>query len=116
MPTPVLNESNNSTSSHEIIVKTAYNGQKMITYISENVTFDELCTEIRGMCQFSPDQVFTMKWVDEENDPCTISSQLELNEAIRLYELNRDSELLIHEEWGWVETVRLTLAVNLAAT
>lgn len=43
-------------------------------------------------------KVFTMKWVDEENDPCTISSQLELNEAIRLYELNRDSELLIHGE------------------
>uniref|UniRef100_A0A1B0D0Y1 Uncharacterized protein n=1 Tax=Phlebotomus papatasi TaxID=29031 RepID=A0A1B0D0Y1_PHLPP len=172
MPTPVLNESNNSTS-NEIIVKTAYNGQKMITYISESITFDELCQEIRGMCQFSPDQthltrvrwkedlakwdiyakkvdeyvdttkdlpvkesveyltnalvkaaekaipkysgvirdryvpwwnsdisrkVFTMKWVDEENDPCTISSQLELNEAIRLYELNRDSELLIHGE------------------
>uniref|UniRef100_A0A1B0CKH7 PB1 domain-containing protein n=1 Tax=Lutzomyia longipalpis TaxID=7200 RepID=A0A1B0CKH7_LUTLO len=56
MPTPVLNESNNS-SSHEIIVKTAYNGQKMITYISESITFDELCEEIRGMCQFSPDQV-----------------------------------------------------------
>lgn len=37
-----------------------------------------------------------MKWVDEENDPCTISSQLELAEAIRLYEYNRDSEILIH--------------------
>ena len=29
-------------------------------------------------------------------DPCTISCQEELNEAIRLYELNRDSELVIH--------------------
>lgn len=43
-----------------------------------------------------PLQAFTMKWVDEENDPCTISSQLELAEAIRLYEYNRDSEILIH--------------------
>lgn len=47
-----------------------------------------------------------MKWVDEENDPCTISSQLELAEAIRLYEYNRDSEILIHGKWrtsvrGW---------------
>lgn len=41
-------------------------------------------------------QVFTMKWVDEEGDPCTISTQVELDEAIRLYELNRDSELTIH--------------------
>jgi hypothetical protein len=37
-----------------------------------------------------------MKWVDEENDPITLSTQLELQEAIRLYEINRDSELVIH--------------------
>lgn len=37
-----------------------------------------------------------MKWIDEENDPCTISSQIELNEAVRLYEVNRDSELVMH--------------------
>ena len=29
-------------------------------------------------------------------DPCTISSQLELSEAFRLYDLNKDSELVIH--------------------
>ena len=29
-------------------------------------------------------------------DPCTISTQEELDEAIRLYELNRDSELVVH--------------------
>lgn len=43
-------------------------------------------------------QLFTMKWIDEDNDPCTISSQDELNEAIRLYEVNRDTELVIHGE------------------
>lgn len=41
-------------------------------------------------------QVFTMKWVDEESDPCTLTSQMELCEAIRLYEINKDSELVIH--------------------
>lgn len=43
-------------------------------------------------------KVFTIKWVDEDNDPCTISTQMELEEAIRLYELNKDSELVIHGE------------------
>ena len=43
-----------------------------------------------------PKQLFTVKWVDEEGDPCTISSQMELDEAIRLYDLNKDSELKIH--------------------
>lgn len=44
-------------------------------------------------------QVFTMKWVDEESDPCTLASQMELCEAIRLYEINKDSELVIHGEY-----------------
>lgn len=44
-------------------------------------------------------QVFTMKWVDEESDPCTLTSQMELCEAIRLYEINKDSELVIHGEY-----------------
>lgn len=29
-------------------------------------------------------------------DPCTITTQMELDEAIRLYEVNKDSELTIH--------------------
>lgn len=58
MPTQVMNDSMNSAANaNEIIVKTAYNGQKMITYINEGITFDDLCSEIRGMCRFSPDQV-----------------------------------------------------------
>lgn len=32
----------------------------------------------------------------DTGDPCTISSQTELNEAIRLYDLNKDSELALH--------------------
>lgn len=45
-------------------------------------------------------QVFTMKWVDEESDPCTLASQMELCEAIRLYEINKDSELVIHGKYN----------------
>lgn len=68
----------------------------MITYIDPQITFEQLCQEMRDICRFTPDQVFTMKWVDEEGDPCTISTQIELDEAIRLYEFNRDSELTVH--------------------
>lgn len=108
---------------NEIKVKIAYSGEVMITYIDEAITYDGLCREIREICRFGQEQVgfierknlaidklltywlfvvgvflqdFTMKWVDEENDPCTIQSDLELDEAIRLYEVNRDSELVIH--------------------
>ncbi|XP_038110538.1 atypical protein kinase C isoform X3 [Culex quinquefasciatus] len=100
MPIQIANESNNSGggggAGNEIKVKIAYSGEVMITYIDEAITYDGLCREIREICRFGQEQDFTMKWVDEENDPCTIQSDLELDEAIRLYEVNRDSELVIH--------------------
>lgn len=92
MPTQLAHDNN----IHEIRAKIAYNGEILITYINQNITLDELCQEMKETCRFSHEQVFTMKWVDEEGDPCTISTQLELDEAIRLYEINRDSELTIH--------------------
>lgn len=55
MPTQVVNDSNST--SNEIKVKTAYNGEVMITYINERIGYDELCSEIRGICRFPPDQV-----------------------------------------------------------
>ena len=54
MPTQVMND---SSTSNEVKIKIAYNGEIMITYINENVTFEELYREIRGICRFSPDQV-----------------------------------------------------------
>lgn len=86
----------------EIRAKIAYNGEVLITYINQDITLEGLCQEMREICRFSTDQVFTMKWVDEEGDPCTISTQLELDEAIRLYEVNRDSELTIHGKFLFV--------------
>lgn len=79
-------------------VKAAYNGEIMITDINMDITFEDLKQEMRGICRFHPEQVFTMKWVDEEGDPCVLSTQLELDTALRLYEINKDSELTIHGE------------------
>lgn len=53
-------------------------------------------------------QPFTIKWVDEENDPCTISTNMELCEAIRLYEMNYDSQLVIH---GKLKSFLITLVL-----
>ncbi|KAG6447689.1 atypical protein kinase C isoform X2 [Manduca sexta] len=93
MPTPLVNQDNHA---NDVRVKTVYSGDVMITYINHNISFEEFTQEMVAICRFPPDQVFTMKWVDEEGDPCTISTQLELDEALRLYELNRDSELTVH--------------------
>ncbi|TDG42650.1 hypothetical protein AWZ03_010917 [Drosophila navojoa] len=107
MPSQILNDGSGSgslnnaasllgASPNAITVKTAYNGQVIITTIDKNITYEDLCYEIRNICRFPIDQPFTIKWVDEENDPCTISTDMELNEAIRLYEMNYDSQLVIH--------------------
>lgn len=91
MSKPIDNEE-----SDYVRVKTIYNGAVMITYIQRNIEYDQLCKEMRDICRFAPEKEFTMKWIDEEGDPCTISTQIELNEAKRLYEVNKDSELTIH--------------------
>lgn len=93
MPTQLVNQDNHQ---NDVRVKTVYSGDVMITYINHNINFEEFTQEMVAICRFLPDQVFTMKWVDEEGDPCTISTQLELDEALRLYEINRDSELTVH--------------------
>ncbi|XP_057335687.1 atypical protein kinase C isoform X3 [Microplitis mediator] len=55
---------------------------------------------MRTICGFTSggngaDQ-FTMKWVDDEGDPCRIASQQELDEALRLYELEKSPEITVH--------------------
>lgn len=57
LPPTIANENNN-----EIKVKTAYNGEIMIFYIEENVSYEELCKEIRGMYRFLPEQVCYFNW------------------------------------------------------
>jgi len=80
----------------EIRVKTAYNGQVYITYIDHGMTYSNLMREMKELCGFMPEQDMTVKWVDEEGDPCIVQSQTELDEAIRLYEVNKEAELSVH--------------------
>ena len=67
-----------------------------ITYIDHGIGYDKLIDEMREICGFHRNYPFTVKWVDEEGDPCTVSSQIELDEAIRLYEINKEAELTVH--------------------
>lgn len=55
MPSQILPDGDGAF--NEIKVKTAYNGEVMITYMQENITYDDLCEEIRKNCRFSIDQV-----------------------------------------------------------
>lgn len=90
------------TESNDIRVKIVYNGEVQITYITAGISVDTLREEMRTICGFgaagpgSGTDQFTMKWVDDEGDPCRIASQQELDEALRLFDLEKDTEITIH--------------------
>lgn len=87
----------------EIRIQIYYSGIITVIYLkpsgdSTQNSFDLLKfhQEVKHVCKFDSIQPFTLKWVDEEGDPCTISSQLEFDESIRLYYINKESELVVH--------------------
>lgn len=41
----------------DIKIKAAYNGEFMISYIPDSISYEELCQEIRVICRFPPEQV-----------------------------------------------------------
>uniref|UniRef100_A0A8C5X9D7 protein kinase C n=1 Tax=Malurus cyaneus samueli TaxID=2593467 RepID=A0A8C5X9D7_9PASS len=57
----------------------------LITNLDASMSYAELCDEVHEMCNLQQEQPITLKWIDDEGDPCTISSQMELEEAFRLY-------------------------------
>lgn len=79
-----------------IPLRAAYNGDVMCLRMDQSLGFDDLTDDLRDLCKFSDNEKFTMKWIDEEGDPCTLSSQKELDEAIRLFYANRESQLVIN--------------------
>ncbi|XP_072175077.1 protein kinase C iota type-like [Diadema setosum] len=79
-----------------IPIKAAYNGTILCIRVDPNITLEDFLVDMRNICNFPEHKHFTVKWLDEEGDPCTISSQEELEEAIRLYEINKDSNINIH--------------------
>uniref|UniRef100_A0A8C8DTQ9 Protein kinase C, zeta n=1 Tax=Oryzias sinensis TaxID=183150 RepID=A0A8C8DTQ9_9TELE len=77
-------------------LKAGAHGDMLITDLPASVTFLQLCAEVKSMCSVAKQQPITLKWIDDEGDPCTISSQMELDEAFRIYSRTRRSGLLLH--------------------
>lgn len=75
-----------------------YAGIITVIYFKDEgyVELDKFRLKIKEICKFEDNQPFTLKWVDEEGEPCTVSDQMELDEAIRLYYLNKERELVLH--------------------
>jgi hypothetical protein len=105
-PTTYLTSSNtnNIQQIDDIKIQIYYAGVITVIYLKETtpengqfiISLDKFYQKIRQICIFEETQPFTLKWVDEEGDPCSLNSQMELDEAIRLYYLNKESELILH--------------------
>ncbi|TKC47617.1 protein kinase C zeta type-like [Monodon monoceros] len=74
-------------------LKAHYSGDILITSLDSATTFDKLCEEVREMCHLHQGHPLTLKWVDSEGDPCTVSSQME---AFRLSCQRKDEGLILH--------------------
>ncbi|XP_073675956.1 protein kinase C zeta type [Garra rufa] len=93
---PVSNGSMMDLPSEYVKVKAHYGGDMLISDLDLAMTYTEVCEEVRTMCGVRKEMPITLKWIDDEGDPCTISSQMELEEAFRIYNRNRCSGLLLH--------------------
>ena len=58
--------------------------------------FQQLQSAVQALYHLKPDSVFTMKWIDDEGDPCMLTSDTELKEALRLYQINKEPSLAVH--------------------
>jgi atypical protein kinase C iota type len=79
-----------------VLVKVVFKGKNLQTELDRECSLEDFSQEIRVLCKLEDGQEFTMKWVDEEGDPCTISSQDELEESVRLFDSNRESGITLH--------------------
>uniref|UniRef100_A0A8C6THQ5 Protein kinase C n=1 Tax=Neogobius melanostomus TaxID=47308 RepID=A0A8C6THQ5_9GOBI len=77
-------------------VKAHYCGDILITELASSLSFAQLCAEVRGMCSLDLWTAITLKWIDDEGDPCTVSSQMEWEEAFRIYSRTKRTGLLLH--------------------
>lgn len=75
-----------------------YQQQATVIYLPLNLNLETFYNHLCSICQLtlSNPPTFTIKWLDESLDAITLSSQRELNTAMRLYKKNSDKELHIH--------------------
>ncbi|XP_065061146.1 protein kinase C iota type-like [Rhopilema esculentum] len=79
-----------------IPLRAAFNGDVTCLVMDPHISYESLLGDLRDIYKFAPRDKFTLKWIDDEGDPCTLTSQMELEEAVRLFFLNRDPQLVIN--------------------
>ncbi|CAI4232722.1 unnamed protein product [Auanema sp. JU1783] len=79
-----------------IKIKTRFLGQIVVQHAKLPLLLDSFILLLKDACKQHTTQVITVKWIDEDGDPVSIDSQMELDEAVRMLQVNGDAELDVH--------------------
>ncbi|CAD6199804.1 unnamed protein product [Caenorhabditis auriculariae] len=80
----------------DIKLKIRFLGQVVVLYARPPLVLDSFFSLIKEACKQPSSQEITVKWIDEDGDPVSIDSQMELDEAVRCMQVGQDAELNIH--------------------
>ncbi|KAF1766053.1 hypothetical protein GCK72_006009 [Caenorhabditis remanei] len=80
----------------DIKLKTRFQGQVVVLYARPPLILDDFYALLRDACKQHAKQDITVKWIDEDGDPISIDSQIELDEAVRCLNSSQEAELNIH--------------------
>lgn len=80
----------------KIRTKATFNSNVVSLQLEPSIKYEDLVLRLRASWNLADAQLFTIKWLDDEGDLCVLSTQLELDEAIRLYNLNEEGSLALH--------------------
>lgn len=96
--TSIADEENHATDCTTVKFLIHYQQQATVIYLPLNLSLETFYNNLCSICHltFTNPPTFTIKWLDESLDAITLSSQRELNTAIRLYRKNLDKELHVH--------------------
>ena len=79
-----------------IRTKATFNSDLVYLQLEPTIKLNELIQKLRCAWSMSDSHLMTVKWLDDEADLCVLSTQIELDEAIRLYNLNEEDSLALH--------------------
>ncbi|CAI2325481.1 unnamed protein product [Caenorhabditis sp. 36 PRJEB53466] len=80
----------------DIKLKTRFQGQVVVLYARPPLILSDFLGLLRDACKQHQKQEITVKWIDEDGDPISIDSQMELDEAVRCLNSSQEAELNVH--------------------
>ncbi|CAB3411331.1 unnamed protein product [Caenorhabditis bovis] len=80
----------------DIKLKARFDGQVVVLYARPPLILSDFFSLLRNACKQPSNQAITVKWVDEDGDPISVDTQMELDEAVRCMHVCQDAELNVH--------------------